>query len=169
VCRTSRVHLTGRRAFFQQFLLSLLLLKLDSILALKPTLGRFVDIGFLVFLKRRQKGRKTRNECGLAFCRGVIGWRNPSQGRARRKEREKIWWKLVRHLFDPMNEVLKESDAAQGAVIDGDEVEATSTVTGAKEFRRVASQAKFIRSHVQGLSELRKFGDANKQGNKVTV
>ena len=64
--------LTGQRTVLQKLLLSLLLLQLDTILALQPTLSRRVFIRFLVLLELGKESSNATNVRSFAFFWRVV-------------------------------------------------------------------------------------------------
>ena len=97
VIETQWVALTGHWAIFQELFLSLLLLQLDAILSLQPTLRRNVLISLLVFFKLRKEVCKTTDGCCFSFFRRVVRWRHPSKCWTWCKKHQQIWGKFIRH------------------------------------------------------------------------
>jgi hypothetical protein len=75
--RTNGVALTQHRCLFQQVLLPLLFLQLDTSLSLEPALSRFILVGLLVFLKLRKELSDATNVRSLSLLRCVVRGRHP--------------------------------------------------------------------------------------------
>lgn len=91
--------LTGLGTLCQQFRLALTLLQLLAIAGLQPTLCGDVVVAVLVCSKMGKILGEAANLGGLSFLGSVVGRRQPSQRRSRRKEREEVGWELVRHFL----------------------------------------------------------------------
>jgi len=76
--RTNGVALTQHGCLFQQVLLPLFFLQLDTSLSLEPALSRFILVGVLVFLKLRKELSDATNVRSLSLLRCVVRGRHPN-------------------------------------------------------------------------------------------
>jgi hypothetical protein len=89
---------TQRRRILQQSLLSFFLLEFQSVGPLQMAFGRLVIVGRDIFFKCRKEISEATDLSCPPILRRVICRCDPSKRRARRKEREEVWWELGRHL-----------------------------------------------------------------------
>ena len=131
--RTNGVALTQHGCLFQQVLLPLFFLQLDTSLSLEPALSRFILVGLLVFLKLRKELSDATNVRSLSLLRCVVRGRHPiprqlvdghsiirkelkpSKRRPGREEGKQVRGKLVRHgllFFEAVGDEIAASKAS---------------------------------------------------------
>src|ERR1700749_3068021 len=87
-------------ALCERLLDTFLLLLLLPVVLLQPALGRLERVILLVVFERGEVLADASDGCGAPMLRGVVAWREVSQGRTRREEREEIRRQFVRHFED---------------------------------------------------------------------